>query len=142
MFDAEGLDEGGSVTIDVLPVNDAPQAQDASFVTNEGSPLWISLVELASDAETPYEQLVFTFTNVIGGTVTQIDPYTAVFTPLEDYVGVAGFHYTVADDGTPPLNSTAAVAIAINSLAESNGSSLLPELESAVEAVAAAITAA
>ena len=140
--DGEGLEEWGSVTIDVLPVNDAPQAQGAALATLEGIPVWISMADLASDAETPVDQLAYTFSNVVGGTIAMIDPYTAVFTPWEGFVGSAGFDYTVHDNGAPSLQSTAAIAIAINGLEELHGGAFDPELESALDAIAGEVAAA
>ncbi len=120
VVDEGGLEDWDRVTIEVLPVNDAPVAEDASYVTHEGWPFWIDLWQLVGDAETPLEQLDITFSNVVGGMVERIGPYTLVFTPLDGFIGTAGFDYQVSDSGTPPLSTAAAVDIAIMSLAESD----------------------
>jgi len=129
VVDEGGLEEWDRVTIEVLPVDDAPVAQDATFVTQEGWSIWIDLWQLAGDAETPLEQLDITFSNVVGGSVERIDPYTAIFTPLDGFIGAAGFDYQVSDNGAPPLSATAAVDIAILSLAECDSLWLECELQ-------------
>ena len=111
VVDPEGLQAWGSVTINILSVNDPPTADDASFTTPEDSPVWIPLWQIAGDAETAFEQLDFTFTNAVGGSAIQFDAWSAVFTPDADFNGTASFNYTVADDGNPPLSSTAAITI-------------------------------
>lgn len=114
VHDPEGLEDSGVVTIDVLPVNDAPVAQNAAFATAPGASVWIDLTVLVSDVETPFDQLLFSFTNLVGGTVTQIDAWSAVFTPLSGFTGTAGFDYSVTDTGTPGLTASASVLIDID----------------------------
>ena len=109
--DPEGLESWSYIDLTIEAVNDAPIANTISRTTLEDQQLWVELGKLASDAETPLEELVFTFHDVTGGTVAQHDEYSAVFMPHKDHNGEAHFLFTVSDRGEPVLSDTGAVLI-------------------------------
>ncbi|MHC4716187.1 MAG: tandem-95 repeat protein, partial [Planctomycetota bacterium] len=101
----------GPVTVDVTvtAVNDPPAALDGDVTTDEDTPVQVDLRGLASDKETPDDQLAFTVADGANGTVVLLgDGHTARFTPTGDYNGPASFTYTVTDTGDgadPPLSA-------------------------------------
>ncbi|PKQ68605.1 Ig-like domain-containing protein [Raineya orbicola] len=107
------------ITIQVLPVNDAPIAQNDSFTTNEDSILSgnVSLNDNDGDPETTQ---TLTYTLVSGGTATANGTLvlntngTFTYTPNLNFNGVVSFTYQVCDNGSPVLCATATATITIN----------------------------
>lgn len=114
--DPGGLESWNYIDLVVEAVNDAPVAHSLALTTMEDQPLWIELGELASDAETPLQELAFTFHDVHGGEVEQIDEYSALFTPAADFNGDAHFLFTVSDQGEPVLSKTGEVVIHVSAV--------------------------
>ncbi len=83
--DEGGLSASGTITVNVTPENDQPIAQSATFTTLEDTPVAFDLNQLATDLETPVEQLTFNFLTW-GGTI-DINGSTATFTPANDVGG-------------------------------------------------------
>jgi len=101
---SDGMDESGmaTVTITVLPVNDAPVADDVS------AEAWVdrgvSITLSASDVEN--DDLTFTLvTDPAHGAVSNLDPAagTLTYTPDAGYVGDDSFTYA-ANDGQADSN--------------------------------------
>jgi PKD repeat protein len=101
---SDGMDESGmaTVTISVLPVNDAPAADDVTVDA------WVdrsvNVVLSASDIEN--DALTFALvTDPTHGTVSDLDPTggTLLYTPDAGYVGNDSFTY-VANDGLADSN--------------------------------------
>jgi PKD repeat protein len=101
---SDGMDESGmaTVTINVLPVNDAPVAEDVSVEA------WVdrsvNVVLSASDVEN--DALTFAVvTDPAHGTISDLDPTagTLLYTPDAGYVGDDSFTY-VANDGLVDSN--------------------------------------
>lgn len=83
--------------------NTPPQAADAGAAVAEDSFVDIDLRALASDADTPVDQMRFEVTGASNGAVTLLaDGHTARFTPAADYAGPASFQYSVADANPDP----------------------------------------
>ena len=101
-----------TITLNVTPVNDAPQAANDAFTTNEDQPLAITLASLlGNDTDIDGDTLVvISAQNAQHGTLG-IVAGNLVFTPDADYNGPASFTYTVSDGngGT----STATVNITV-----------------------------
>ncbi len=92
----------GPVTIDVAvaAINDDPIAVSTTLNTNEDTAVEIDLRSLVEDIETVDDDLIFSVSNAISGTVELLpDGHTARFTPTADYNGPASFDYDVTDTG-------------------------------------------
>ncbi len=102
-IDENGLEsEPATVYVRVDPVNDEPIADGGATVTDENVPVTVDLWELASDLETPQDELVFAVGDATNGEVELLDDgHTVVFTPEPGYSGPASFAYTVTDTGDP-----------------------------------------
>ena len=116
---AGGLDsEEADVNITVNPVNDQPLALSQSVVTDEDTPLPITLA--GADVETPAGSLAFTVTvQPLHGTLSGTAP-NVTYTPNLNYNGPDSFKFTVTDTGdgpSPPLTSAAAtISITVNAV--------------------------
>ena len=110
--DPDGAETWGSVTVEVLPVNDAPTAVDAAYETFEDESIWISVDDLVDDVETDLNHLILQFHSVHGGTVTPgPEGWNLIFTPDANFNGTASFEFTVTDDGPPALSASAHVDV-------------------------------
>ena len=107
------------LTINVLPVNDVPIAQNDNFVMNEDGVL-NGDVSLNDDDGDPEVTQTLTYTLVNGGTATANGTLTLnangtfTYTPNPNFNGNVSFTYQVCDNGTPVLCATATAFITIN----------------------------
>ena len=108
-----GLDSNiATVTLDILPINDPPDAQDdTASVLENGS---VVITVLSNDTDVDGDTLTisaFDALTPLGGTVTCTD--TCLYTPPANIFGADSFGYTISDGhgGT----DSAAVAISIGS---------------------------
>jgi hypothetical protein len=88
-----------TITITVQPVNDAPVVDDQTLVTNEDTPLTITLSATDLDSQTLAYSLVTTPTN---GALTGSPP-TLTYTPTVNFSGVDHFTFK-ANDGLADSN--------------------------------------
>ena len=98
--DGEANSNTAITTINVIPVNDAPDAVDDSYQTAEDTPLEIAVPGvLVNDTDVDGGALSVTgFTQPsVGGTVTVGQNGNLVFTPTPNYNGPVSFTYTVSD---------------------------------------------
>jgi cysteine-rich repeat protein len=111
--DGEASDVG-VVTINVLPVNDAPVAVDDAVTTAEEVVLVIPAADLlANDSDIDNATLTISaVTGGIGGSVV-LAGTDVTFTPDADFTGAASFGYTVSD-GT--LTDTGTVAVTVTAV--------------------------
>ncbi|WP_425614273.1 tandem-95 repeat protein [Anatilimnocola sp. NA78] len=120
------LSDSDNFTISLTPVNDAPVAVNDTLpaVNEDAAPIiFDASLLLANDLDkgAPNESaqtLSFVDVNTgsaVGGTVSRVGN-TITFTPTANFFGTASFTYTITDNGTPALTSTATVAIPINSV--------------------------
>src|SRR5204863_6100018 len=89
-----------TVKADVIPVNDPPVAQSASFGVDENKAVAITL---QGDDGDPEVNQVLTFALTVNpqhGTLSGFDPATGalVYTPNANYFGADSFKFTVTDD--------------------------------------------
>ena len=99
-------DEGGAsssttVTVNVLPENDPPIANDDSATTAEDTPITLGLADLVlpNDIDVDGDTLsISAVANAVNGTVVLNSDGTITFTPDANFSGEASFEYTV-DDG-------------------------------------------
>jgi gliding motility-associated-like protein len=108
-----------TITIQVLPVNDPPIAQNDSFTMNEDEVL-NGNVSLNDNGGDPEIVQTLTYTLVSGGTASANGTLvlnadgTFTYTPNSNFNGVVSFVYQVCDNGTPVLCATATATITIN----------------------------
>ena len=111
--DGNGGSDSQAVTLNVIPVNDAPTAGDDGIATNEDTAVTIPVVALlANDTDIDGDALTITSVQgAVNGSVSLVGG-DVVFTPAVNYAGPASFTYTVSDGngGT----STAAVNVTVN----------------------------
>ncbi len=103
------------VYITVLPVNDAPVAEDDNATTNMN--VSVSGTVLDNDSDIDGDDLTVNTTPVSGpsnGTVTIDENGNYTYTPNEGFYGTDSFVYEVCDDGNPPLCDQATVTITVN----------------------------
>lgn len=101
------------VTITTDPVNDGPIINPPTpILVQQNTVIDIDLRTLVHDVETAPNYLTFTVSNAVNGAILLLpDGFTARFTPVAGYFGVASFGLSVTDtgDGTNPpatINAT------------------------------------
>jgi uncharacterized repeat protein (TIGR01451 family) len=98
--DPEGAFGEQAVTFTVNPINDAPIAVDDELGSEINLPLAINELDLiANDLDIDNllsELFIVNIDNFVGGLVTRSDG-VITFTPITNYIGLAGFDYTVSD---------------------------------------------
>ncbi|MEM6759209.1 MAG: Hint domain-containing protein [Pseudomonadota bacterium] len=96
--DPDGGQDIGTALVNVAPVADAPEPQDDAAVTDQGTPVIISVLDNDSDPDTPLADLTVTAASVPAeqGTVS-FDGTTVTFTPAPAFVGTATISYTITD---------------------------------------------
>jgi len=93
--DYNGGTSTATVSIDVLPVNDTPVAQDDAQVTQEDAP--ISILVLSNDSDPDGDPLRIESINQPAHGVTSIDGSQLVYTPSPEFSGSDSFTYTISD---------------------------------------------
>lgn len=103
-----------TVTITVLPINDAPVAISDSGSTDEDNDFTVLKVDLlANDTDVDFDPLsVISVSNANNG-VAYIDGANVVFSPTDNFNGSASFDYTVSDGA---LTDVATVSITVNAV--------------------------
>jgi len=88
-----------TVTFTVNPVNDAPIAVDDDFGTEINISLPINdsgLLANDIDVDNAIDLVITNINKLLGGSVTRAEG-VITFTPITNYIGMAGFDYTVSD---------------------------------------------
>jgi large repetitive protein len=104
-----------TVTINVLPVNDAPIANDDAFTIDEDTVLNASVATNDSDVDGP-EAVYTVVSGPTNGNLILNPNGTFTYTPNTNYFGTDQFVYSLCDNGTPNLCDNATVTITINSI--------------------------
>jgi gliding motility-associated-like protein len=104
------------IYIDVIDttgsVNHPPLANDDYYTTHEGVP--VLTLPLANDYDVDGDPLTITVTSgPSNGTIVQNPNGTITYTPDSGFVGNDTVHYTICDNGTPPLCDSAIIVITI-----------------------------
>ncbi len=109
--DNNGGTDTGTVTLTVIPVNDAPVAPDTAVTVDEDGVLSDAVVATDADGD----GLIYTLDSGTGnGTLVFNDDGSFTYTPDENYFGPDSFTYAV-DDGNDG-NDTGTVSITVNSV--------------------------
>jgi hypothetical protein len=109
--DPAGQSDEGEVTVNVIPVNDAPVANDDDAETTEGVPVIVYLRGNDTDVETPTADLVISDMTSPDGMVVDNGDGTVTFTPADGFTGAATITYTVSDPDGGSDMGTATVAV-------------------------------
>ena len=100
-----------TVTISINSINDAPVAQDDSANTFENTAVTIDV--LANDSDVEGDALnIQSFSQGVGGTVSDNGDGTLSYTPIVDFTGADSFTYQM-NDGSE-LNDSATVNVTVN----------------------------
>ncbi|MEJ5992497.1 Ig-like domain-containing protein, partial [Ramlibacter sp. PS3R-8] len=96
--DGQGGTDTATVTVNVTPVQDAPDARPDTVSTTEDTPITIAPATLlGNDRDADGDTLVITAVGgAVGGTVALVGG-NVVFTPAPDFFGTGRFRYTVSD---------------------------------------------
>jgi Ca2+-binding RTX toxin-like protein len=96
--DPDGNIAQGTATVDVTPVNDAPDAVDDADTTDFNTPVTVDL--LANDTDPEDDALSVTEATVPAeqGTLVNNGDGTVTFTPVDGFEGDATISYTISDE--------------------------------------------
>ena len=112
--DSNGLaSNDATVTITVIPVNDAPVAVDDTAQTNEDTNVTINVLANDTDADTGDTKSIQSVTQPTNGTVTN-QTTDILYTPNANFYGTDSFSYTMQDANGS--TSTATVTVTVNQL--------------------------
>jgi PIN domain nuclease of toxin-antitoxin system len=141
--DQYGLSTNSSATLQIAPVNDAPDVVADTLSATEDTPKTVTQADLLandSDVDNPHTDLrIVGVSNATHGSVSLNADGSISFNPALDYFGAATFNYTVGDGAGGFSVGTATVNIApVNDAPVAVGESLtLNEDEIATLSVAA-----
>ncbi|WP_184075355.1 Ig-like domain-containing protein, partial [Sphingomonas prati] len=108
--DGQGGFSTASVTVTVVPVNDAPVATNDVAATDEDQP--VVIVVLANSSDVDGDPLSVTAAAAANGRVTINADGTIVYTPNADFNGVDMISYTISDGGGGSSTATVSVVVA------------------------------
>ena len=112
--DPAGASVTGSISIDIIAVNDAPVVVGETIVTDEDSAV-NNIVVLTNDSDIEGDALSVTDANSVnGGAVTINEDGTLNYTPPANFNGTDTIEYTVTDAGGAA--SVGAVLVTVNSV--------------------------
>lgn len=97
--DPDGNSDTGEVFVEVLPVNDAPDAVDDSDTTDFETPITVDLLANDSDVDGDDLRVVSATVPEAQGTLVDNGDGTVTFTPAAGFVGAATIDYTIEDTG-------------------------------------------
>ena len=115
--DGEAQSEAAGVTINILPVNDAPEAKDDAYILDEDTSLTVTdSGVLANDIDADGDALTATLVSgPTSGTLELHDDGSFTYTPSVNFSGTDSFVYA-AGDGTTASEAT--VNITVNAVAD------------------------
>jgi gliding motility-associated-like protein len=103
-----------TVTISVLPVNDAPVALDKTFVTEPNKSLILTLLQIASDidSELDINSLIINTQAQHGNATIDVNKEEIIYIPQTNYTGEDHFSFHVSDlEGLPSNVATITIQI-------------------------------
>ena len=110
--DEDAVNDNGTLTITVTPVNDAPVAVEDSITVNEDSGL-IAIDVIANDTDVEADTLTLTAVSTDGsGTVAvNADGVSVDYTPAADFNGTETITYTVSDGTLTDATGTLTITV-------------------------------
>ena len=111
--DGQGGLVSQTITLEIIPVNDAPVAVDDTATTLENTPLILEATSLLANDE-DVEQDELRITEVGNATNAQVildDNGNVIFTPETNFTGEATFDYTVSDGNNGTNTGTVTVTV-------------------------------
>ncbi|MGH1368913.1 MAG: Ig-like domain-containing protein, partial [Maritimibacter sp.] len=108
--DGNGETDTAVVTVNVTPVNDAPDTNPDDTSTLEGTPVEIPVLANDSDPEGDPLEVIDT-TDPTHGTVSVNPDGTIEYTPEADYTGTDTFTYTVSDGNGGTATDTVTIDV-------------------------------
>ncbi|WP_417258747.1 cadherin-like domain-containing protein [Celeribacter sp.] len=108
--DPDGNETPGTVTVDVTPVNDAPDAVDDTASTDFNTAVTIDVLD--NDTDVDGDDLKVVAATSPDGTVDINADGTITFTPTDGFEGETTITYTIEDDGG--LQDTAEVTVTVD----------------------------
>ncbi|TOE44884.1 hypothetical protein CGJ45_04390, partial [Vibrio parahaemolyticus] len=112
IIDDEDLVVSGSANLDILPINDAPNAENDVITTEEDTAVTIDVLVNDSDVEGDALSIQSASVPKEQGTVEVVDG-KLVFTPAENFHGDAEITYTLTDGA---LTDQATVNVTVNAV--------------------------
>ena len=106
-----------NLVVTVLPVNDAPQAQNATYTVASNGTVRIDFGGLVADVDG--DALALSFCNPSKGMLSKNSDGTWTYTPKRNASGMDSFTYTVSDGIT---STTATITLNITKATSGNGS--------------------
>ncbi|MBD2041903.1 cadherin-like domain-containing protein [Microcoleus sp. FACHB-672] len=106
---------GATFAINITPVNDAPAANNDSFIATEDTPLTVALANSVLTNDTDVENTPLTaalVTNPNNGTVTFNTNGTFTYTPNGNFAGTDSFTYQASDGNS--TSNIATITITVN----------------------------
>jgi len=113
--DGKGGTDSITVNVTIESVNDAPIAVDDEFSTQKNTALVLDEDDVAAN-DTDVENGALSVTTVSGASngIVQLNSGKITFTPDTDFVGAAGFDYTVSDGDLTDVGHVSVNVTAVN----------------------------
>lgn len=112
-YDGQAYSNNGTISIEVIPVNDAPNAPNFDVTTDEDTPVDIKVVTASSDVDGDVLTVTIPQAPINGTAVLKNDNATITYTPSANYHGTDSFQYLLSDGSS---NATGFIHVTINSV--------------------------
>lgn len=121
LIDANGGTLTRTVNLNIIPVNDAPQANLTSGVLDEDNSIILDVMAQSSDVDAD-SLVISNFTQATNGVIVKDAENRLVYTPVANYNGADAFTYTISDGNGGSVTKT--VSLTINSVNDNPTASL------------------
>ena len=108
--DGNGGTDTATLTVNLLPVNDAPVAEDDNLIVAEDA-VSTTLDVLINDSDVDGDDLTITTASVNEGSVSINSDGTLSYTPVSDFTGTVTVTYTITDGEGGTDSATASVTV-------------------------------
>ncbi len=107
--DGKGGSASATVTVTVIPANDAPVGADDSASTPEDVP--VTITPLANDSDVDGDPLIITDATTTNGTVVIVGGTNLLFSPTTNFNGTVTITYTISDGNGGSASATVTVTV-------------------------------